>query len=450
MKNLFEFKLFKILKKPPLILCMSFLVVIFVGAFLLNLPIASNNNESMGFVNALFTSTSATCVTGLVVVNTAEFFSTFGKIVILFLIQIGGLGTMVLFSMLLVITGKKIGLKDRILIREQLNTDSLSGLVKFSKYVLEVSILIEIIGALFLSTVFISDFGLLRGIWFSIFHSISAFCNAGFDILGNSIVPYKTNYIINLTIMFLIILGGLGFGVYMDIYKHKKFSKLSTHSKMVLIMSGILLIVGTLLFLIIEYNNSSSIANFNLKDKILISAFQSTITRTAGFNSIDISKIFDSTAFVMIILMFIGGSPASTAGGLKTTTFGVLLFTTVSVIRGERDVVFMKRKISLSIVLKALAICIICLILVVLVALLLSIIEADRFNFIDILFETVSAFGTVGVTRGITPLLDDASKIILSMTMFLGRVGPTTLAIGFLGKNYSNGLKYAKGNIIVG
>ncbi len=263
-------------------------------------------------------------------------------------------------------------------------------------------------------------------------------------------MPYKTDWIINLTIMSLIILGGLGFGVYMDIYKNRKFSKLSTHSKMVLTISGILLIVGTLFFLTIEYKNSYTIADFSLKDKLLISAFQSTISRTAGFNSVDIAKTFDSTAFVMIILMFIGGSPASTAGGLKTTTFGVLLFTTLSVIRGERDVVFMKRRISLSTVLKALAICIICLTVVMFVALLLSIIEADKFRFIDILFETVSAFGTVGVTRGITPLLGDTSKMILSVAMFLGRVGPTTLAIGFLGKNYSEGLRYARGSIIVG
>lgn len=446
----FRLKISKLLQNPPLLLGISFIVVILIGTFLLNLPIASSNGESIGFVDAFFTSSSATCVTGLVVVNTAKNWTIFGHIVIIMLIQIGGLGTMVVFSIIPLILRKKIGLTQRLLLKEQLNIDSMSGIVKLSKYVIFTSFIVEFIGAIFLSVRFIPIYGFVKGIWYSIFHSISAFCNAGFDIIGNSIEMYNTDIIINLVIMLLVFLGGLGFTVYIDMYRSRKFRNFSMHTKMVLIMSFILLAFGTILFLLIEYNNVQTISNYSIKDKFLISAFQSTITRTAGFNSIPMDKIRDSSAFLMIILMFIGGSPASTAGGLKTTTLGVMMFTAFSVIRGEREAVFMKRAIPNNIIFKCMAITFICIGLVLMVALELSIFENEKFKFVDILFETVSAFGTVGLTRGITDKLGNVSKIILSFTMFLGRVGPTTLAIGLMRKKKSSNLKYAEGHVIVG
>lgn len=440
----------KLFENPPLTLAISFAVIIVLGAILLNLPVSSQNGKSVGFVNALFTSASATCVTGLTVVNTAAYWSVFGKIVIISLIQIGGLGTMVIFSMLAVILRRRIGLKQRLLIKEQLNSNSLKGLVRLVKYVISVSFFIEFIGALLLSIKFIPIYGITKGILFGIFHSISAFCNAGFDLLGNSLVPYYNDVYLNLVIMGLVIVGGLGFTVYLDVYHKKKWTKFNLHTKLVLITSAILLLVGIVFFLLIENNNIRTIGNMPFKDKLLVASFQSTIVRTAGFNSIDTSKLTDATIFLLTILMFIGGSPASTAGGIKTTTFGVLLFTSISMLKGERRTVVLKKTVPMSTILKALVIVFMCMLLVVFVAFGVQVVEKDRFEFIDVLFETVSAFATVGITRGITPELSSVSKIILTITMFLGRVGPTTLAVGFMRKKKISKLKYSEANIIVG
>ena len=440
----------KLFENPPLTLAISFAVIIVLGAILLNLPVSSQNGKSVGFVNALFTSASATCVTGLTVVNTAAYWSVFGKIVIISLIQIGGLGTMVVFSMLAVILRRRIGLKQRLLIKEQLNSNSLKGLVRLVKYVISVSFFIEFLGALLLSIKFIPIYGITKGILFGIFHSISAFCNAGFDLLGNSLVPYYNDVYLNLVIMGLVIVGGLGFTVYLDVYHKKKWTKFNLHTKLVLITSAILLLVGIVFFLLIENNNTRTIGNMPFKDKLLVASFQSTIVRTAGFNSIDTSKLTDATIFLLTILMFIGGSPASTAGGIKTTTFGVLLFTSISMLKGERRTVVLKKTVPMSTILKALVIVFMCMLLVVFVAFGVQVVEKDRFEFIDVLFETVSAFATVGITRGITPELSSVSKIILTITMFLGRVGPTTLAVGFMRKKKISMLKYSEANIIVG
>lgn len=440
----------KLFENPPLTLAISFAVIIVLGAILLNLPVSSQNGKSVGFVNALFTSASATCVTGLTVVNTAAYWSVFGKIVIISLIQIGGLGTMVVFSMLAVILRRRIGLKQRLLIKEQLNSNSLKGLVRLVKYVISVSFFIEFLGALLLSIKFIPIYGITKGILFGIFHSISAFCNAGFDLLGNSLVPYYNDVYLNLVIMGLVIVGGLGFTVYLDVYHKKKWTKFNLHTKLVLITSAILLLVGIVFFLLIENNNTRTIGNMPFKDKLLVASFQSTIVRTAGFNSIDTSKLTDATIFLLTILMFIGGSPASTAGGIKTTTFGVLLFTSISMLKGERRTVVLKKTVPMSTILKALVIVFMCMLLVVFVAFGVQVVEKDRFEFIDVLFETVSAFATVGITRGITPELSSVSKIILTITMFLGRVGPTTLAVGFMRKKKISKLKYSEANIIVG
>ena len=433
---------------PPRVLTLGFGGLILIGTILLNLPIASQTGGSIGIVDALFTSASAVCVTGLVVVNTAGFWSLFGKIVILILIQIGGLGVMTMATAGALIIGKRITLKERLVIKEQLNQQSMSGLVKLTIYVLLSSFAIEAIGAILLSFRFIPIYGLGKGIWFSIFHSISAFCNAGFDITGNSMVGFAGDISINLVISLLVILGGIGFSVFIDITKNKRLKKFNIHTKMVLTITAILLVIGMLSFLIIEFNNPNTIGNMSGKDKILASLFQSVVPRTAGFNSVDMASILDTTGFFMIILMFIGGSPGSTAGGVKTTTIGTIILTTINIIKGNRDVVIYKKRINEDIINRALAIIVVSMILIIVVAAILTITE--EFIFLDVLFETTSAFATVGLSRGITPDLSSIGKMIITLTMYAGRVGPLTMAFAFAQKNKAQKYRYAEGNIIVG
>lgn len=443
-------KLRQLMLNPPRVLALGFAGLILIGAILLNLPIASKSGESIGFINALFTSASSVCVTGLVVVNTGEYWSLFGQIVIICLIQMGGLGFMTLATLVALILGKKITLKERLIIKEQLNQETMSGLVKLTRYVIFSTLAIEGLGVFFLSTRFIPRYGFVKGLWFSIFHSISAFCNAGFDITGNSIVPFKGDIIVNLTIAFLIIIGGLGFSVYIDISRYKRFNRLSLHSKLVLMITLILIIVGMILFYLIECNNPGTLKTLSTKERILSSFFQSVVTRTAGFNSIDMSKMKDTTTFVMIILMFIGGSPGFTAGGIKTTTFGAILLTTFTVIKGGRNVVAYKKRIPQEIIYRALAIASIGLFLVTIISMILTI--SEDANFLDLLFETTSAFGTVGLSRGVTPDLSNFGKVSIMITMYLGRVGPLTMAFAFAKrqKNSIKNYRYSEGNILVG
>ena len=443
-------RLVKLELNPPRVLAMGFGGLILIGAILLNLPVASKTGESIGFLNALFTSASAVCVTGLVVVNTAEFWSLFGQIVIIILIQMGGLGFMTMATLVALILGKKITLKERLIIKEQLNQETMSGLVKLTKYVILATFLIEGIGAILLSTRFIPVYGLAKGIWFSIFHSISAFCNAGFDIIGNSMVPFVGDIVVILTISFLIIIGGLGFSVYIDISKNKKLGRLSLHSKLVLAITLILIVTGMILFYLIEWDNPATLYPLNVKDRILASFFQSVVPRTAGFNSVDISKLEDTSVFIIIILMFIGGSPGSTAGGIKTTTFGAIILTTLTVIKGNKDVVAYKKRIPQEIIYRSLAIASVGVFLVTVVSLILTL--SEDATFLDLLFETTSAFGTVGLTRGVTPNLSDFGKVLITLTMYSGRVGPLTMAFAFAKrqKNNSSSYRYSEGNILVG
>lgn len=433
---------------PPRILMLGFGSLILLGAILLNLPIATKIGESIGFIDALFTSASAVCITGLAVVNTGEYWSLFGKIVIIMLIQIGGLGVMTMATAGALIIGKKISLKERLVIKEQLNQKSMSGLVKLTKYVLLSTLAIEGIGSILLSIRFIPIYGWIKGIWFSIFHSISAFCNAGFDITGNSIVPFAGDFVINITISLLVILGGIGFTVFIDVTRNRRFKKFNLHTKVVLSITSILLVLGMLVFLIIEFNNPNTIGNMSSSEKIISSFFQSVVTRTAGFNSVDMASILDTTTFFMIILMFIGGSPGSTAGGAKTTTIATLMMTTISIIKGDRDVVIYKRTINEDIIKRSLAIVVVSMTLIIVVSTILTITE--DFIFLDVLFETTSAFATVGLSRGITPNLSSIGKFIIALTMYAGRVGSLTMAFAFANKNKAKKYRYADGNIIVG
>lgn len=446
----FKNKLKALELNPPRVLALGFAGLILLGAILLNLPIATNTGESIGFLDALFTSASSVCVTGLVVVNTGEYWSLFGQIVIICLIQMGGLGFMTMATLVALILGKKITLKERLIIKEQLNQETMSGLVKLTKYIIISTFAIEGIGAIFLSTRFIPRYGLVKGIWFSIFHAISAFCNAGFDITGNSIVPFVGDIVVNLTICFLIIFGGLGFSVYIDVSKNRRFNRFSLHTKLVLVITLILIVVSTILIYLIEWDNPGTLNSLSLKDRALASFFQAVVPRTAGFNSVNMSKLEDTTVFIMIILMFIGGSPISTAGGIKTTTFGAIFLTTISVIKGDRDVVVFNKRISQEIINRSLAILSVGIILVVVVSMVLTI--SEDAVFLDLLFETTSAFGTVGLSRGITPNLTIFGKILIILTMYSGRVGPLTMAFAFAKKQKtkSNNYRYSEGNLFVG
>jgi len=438
---------------PSHFLILWFGITILTGATLLNLPFASIDGNSIGFIDALFTSASAVCVTGLIVVNTAAHWTLFGKIVILILIQIGGLGIMTMATLIAFLLGRRITLKDRLLIREELNATTLQGIVLLTKRVLFMTIGIEAIGAVFLSFSFTKEMGMIKGIWYSIFHAVSAFCNAGFDITGNSLVDYTDDIIVNITVMLLIVLGGIGFYVFMEVLRERRFRYFSLHTKLVLITTTILIIFGAILVLVMEYNNPATLGVLNVKDKIMASFFQSVTPRTAGFNTIDTAGLKYSTSFLIIILMFIGGSPGSTAGGIKTTTTGIIIISTYRLVMGYEDIEFFKKRIDLKTVIRALSVVTIATFVVAVVTIILSITEINSgFTFHDVFFEVISAFGTVGLSRGLTPNLSNIGRIIITFTMFIGRIGPLTIAFAIAqgqDKNKGN-YRFPIGKILVG
>ncbi|WP_352417926.1 TrkH family potassium uptake protein [Proteiniborus sp.] len=436
---------------PAQILVLGFAGLIIIGGILLNLPIASVDGESIGFIDSLFTAASAVCVTGLVVVNTATYWTLFGKIVILMLIQMGGLGFMTMATLVALLIGKRITLRQRLVIQEGLNQFSLEGVVKLTKYVIMSTLIIEAIGAIILSTRFVPIYGIKSGIWHSIFHSISAFCNAGFDITGNSIVPFVGDAVVNITLALLIIIGGLGYTVYIDLTRNKEFKSNTLHTKFVLLSTAILLITGFVFILIIEYNNPKTLGNLPFIDKITASMFQAVVPRTAGFNSIDIGGLTKATSFLMIILMFIGGSPGSTAGGIKTTTFGVIILTIYSILKGKSDVDVFRKRIPYELIFRALAVLGISLFLVVFVTMILTLTESEN-SFLDLLFETTSAFATVGLTRGVTSDLSSIGRLILIFTMFTGRLGPLTLGFALAKRQDKDkgNFRYPEGKIMIG
>lgn len=433
------------------ILALGFIIVILIGGILLSLPISSANGESTNFLDALFTSTSAVCVTGLVTLDTGTHWNEFGQIVIMLLIEVGGLGFMSFATFIAVLLGKKITLRDRLLMQEAMNTFNIQGLVRMVRYVLGFTFSVQFFGALLLSTQFIPQFGFLKGVYFSIFHSISAFCNAGFDLFGgfSSVTAYSGNAVVLLTISSLIIIGGLGFTVWLELYNYRGLKKLSVHSKIVILITVVLLIGGTILMYLFEINNPQTIGNMGFGDKILNSYFASASPRTAGFNSVSTDGMTNSGKFLTIILMFIGGSPGSTAGGLKTATFGIVILTVISVIRGREDTQVFGRRFSKELVYKSFALLIIGMALVIGVSMLLSITDPNE-SFINILYEATSAFGTVGLTTGVTQRLSTAGKIIIMITMYCGRVGPMTVALAFLRNKKKQTHKYPEGKILIG
>lgn len=439
---------------PVQILAMGFAIVIFVGAILLSLPIASQSGKITPFIDCIFTSTSAVCVTGLVTVDTGTYWTYFGKTVIITLIQIGGLGFMSVATLVFFILGKRITLKERLVMQEAMNVNSLQGLVKMIKYVLIFTFSVEAMGAVLLSTQFIPDFGIIKGIYYSVFHAVSAFCNAGFDLMGDftSVTAYANNSVVILTIAALIAIGGLGFFVWVEIYNSKGVKRLSLHSRVVIYTTLVLIFGGAILMYVFEMNNAYTMQGMSPKGKILSSIFASVSPRTAGFNSIPLDKMTTAGIFLTIILMFIGGSPGSTAGGLKTTTAVLLFMTVVSVVRGREETEIFERRINKELVYKAFAIAVISMALVITVTMILSITEQKGIPFEYFLYEATSAFATVGLTLGLTTKLTFVGKIVITLTMYAGRVGLLTIILA-LAKNKSSKsgtIRYPEDKILIG
>ena len=417
---------------------LSFLVAILVGAVLLSLPISSATGQATPFVDAVFTSTTATCVTGLVVTPTVTSWSLFGQIVILLLIQVGGLGIITIMASITVLLHKRMKLADRFLIQDAFNLNTLSGLETFVKKVVFGTLIIEGIGACFYMTVFIPEFG-VKGIWISIFTSVSAFCNAGIDIIAeNSLCNYALNPIVNITTCMLIILSGIGYIVWWDVlrvFKEKRtknvtfFRSLTLHSKIAISTTVILIVVGATLILLFEYNNPDTIKDYSILEKVEVALFQSITTRTAGFATVPQENLTNASVLVCLLLMFIGGSPVGTAGGIKTVTFAVLIASAIATIKNENEVNFFGRTLPKQAVNKAAAVTCMSFAIMFISTILLS--AVTNANVIDILYETVSATATVGLTRNLTSFLNVYGKIIIIATMYLGRVGPISLAIAF-------------------
>ena len=419
-------------RRPESLLALGFLAVILVGTALLELPVATRDGRSIGLFDSLFTATSAVCVTGLVAMDTGTTFSLFGQAVLLALIQVGGLGFMVFATMILGVLGRKLSLKGRMLVRESMNGASLSDLSGLARHYLLLALGIEGAGTLLLALRFVPLFGWKYGLWMALFHAVSAFCNAGFDLFGRfaSLTAFSGDPLVLLTVAALIILGGLGFSVILETLRGRQgFRALSLHARIVLMLTPVLLIAGTGVFLLAERANPATLASQGAGGRVLNAFFQSVTLRTAGFNTIDQAALRDSSKLFGSLLMAIGASPASTGGGIKTTTVAVLFFLMRSVVRGEGEVNVSRRRLSADSARRALVVATLFVTVLVAGTLIIALIEDGRFPLADILYEASSAMGTVGVSAIGTPNLHVASRAVLLPMMFLGRVGPLTLAV---------------------
>lgn len=433
------------------IIMLSFLGMILLGSLLLALPVSSADGVPVPYLDALFTATTATCVTGLVTLPTFSTWSIFGQVVILVLIQVGGLGVITVISAFMLLLHKRVGIGERLLLQDAFNLNTLSGIVRFVKRVLFGTFLVELLGAVFYMTVFVPQFG-LRGVWISAFTAVSAFCNAGIDIIGpNSLCDYATNPVVNLVTSALIILSGIGYIVWWDVLRvgRKGFRGLTLHSKIAISTTLVLIFGGGLLIFLLEYGNPLTIGELSLFDKLQVSFFQSITTRTAGFATVPQEKLTNGSSVLCLLLMFIGGSPVGTAGGIKTVTVAVLAVSALATIRNQNDVTLFNRTISRQAVNKAVAVAAMSFaILFGSTMLLCAVTDASA---LDIVYETVSATATVGLTRNLTPYLNSAGKAVIIATMYLGRVGPISLALALnSSKKQRNLIKNPTEDISVG
>lgn len=434
------------------IISLGFLIIILTGVLLLKLPFATKSGEAADWMTAVFTATSATCVTGLVVVDTFTYWSRFGQAVILCLIQIGGLGFMSIGIFLLIFFRKRIGLRERGLMQESVSALQISGMVRIVKMIIAGTVLFEGIGALLLSIRFIPMLGIKEGVFYSVFHAVSAFCNGGFDLMGrygqySSLVMFYDDWLVNMVIMSLITIGSLGFLVWQDIRDKKlNFKKYRLHTKIVLVMTFAVLIVSSVLFMVFEWNNT--MADMTVPQRIWSSLFSSVTARTAGFNSVDTGLLTDSSKLLTIFLMFMGGSPGSTAGGIKTTTVVVVFLYLWSNMRNDTGCNIFGRRLDDEVIKRASLVFYINLFLALGAGLIICAVQ--RLDFLDILFEVISAIGTVGMTTGITRSLNMVSRGILILLMYCGRVGSMTFAMSFIEKRKNAPVKLPVEKITVG
>jgi trk system potassium uptake protein len=440
--------------------CLGFLSVILVGTLLLALPFTSTDPWAWDhLIIALFTATSAVCVTGHALVDTGTYFSTLGQAVILILVQIGGLGYMTVTTFLLLLLGRRFGLRERIALQQALDRDELQGAVQVLRSIVSATLILELTGIFLLLPSFAADHGLSRGLWLSVFHSVSAFNNAGFSLFSDNLIGYQASLPVNLVITGLIVLGGIGYEVMFEMYllgrdflaRRQSCMVFSLNFKVVVSTTLILLLGSTLAFFLVESHNPATMGDMSWQTRILASWFQAVTPRTAGFNTIDITQMTTAGLFITIALMFIGGSPGGTAGGMKTTTLRVLTSCTKAILQGKEVVILYEREIPVSLVLKAVGVVMGSLATVIVMTTMISLFDPDL-PFLSVLFDTVSAFATVGLSTGLTfdPTLSDASKLVLVVAMYIGRVGILLLMGTFIGSTKPGFVRYPQENLLVG
>lgn len=429
---------------------MTFAALILTGTLLLMLPVSNTSGQWMPFIDALFTATSATCVTGLAVVDTGRYFTRFGSTVLIILIQIGGLGIMTMTTLFSVGLGRRISIRHRLLIQESLNQEGPTGVIKMTLAIVKYTLIIEFIFGSILAAYFYGQMG-AEALYWGYWHSISAFCNAGFDLFGNfkSLVDYRENVLINVCFMLLIILGGIGFTVIGEVVRERCWRRFSLHTKLVLLINTVLVFGGGIVIWLLEMDNKATLGSMDTGHQLLAAMFQSVSARTAGFNTVDIGLLGNATLLFMMFLMFVGASPTSTGGGIKTTTFGILLASTLSLLRDKKETVLFRRRIDNALIFKSYSIFILSVLWLALAFFLLLALDTGGQPFSRVLFELFSAFGTVGLGIGITSEWNDWCKLVLIATMYVGRIGILTFGMSFFTKQ-TDRVRYPTENIIVG
>jgi trk system potassium uptake protein TrkH len=445
---------------PARVLFLGFASIILFGGFLLWLPVSAAPGKSIAFIDALFTSTSAVCVTGLIVLDTPVDFSFFGQVIIMLLIQAGGLGYMTLASIVIILLRRRVSLKDQLVLQEALNVFSMEGIVRFVKRIVVITILFEAVGALILTLRWMADFPFKKALFFGLFHSVSAFNNAGFALFSDNLMQYVGDPTVALVITSNIIIGGIGYLVLSELFERwhtgNRATYLSLHTRMALAVTAFLIIGGTVILFMFEIDNPKTLQPMSLFTRLLAAYFQAVTPRTAGFNTIDIGAMTEEAQLILIVLMFIGASPGGTGGGIKTTTFGVLVATLYAQIRGKADVVFLKRRLSLDTITKAFNVAATAFLLVITVSLFLVYLESE--SLFHVTFETTSAFGTVGLSMAkpgmvtsISALFSSLGKFLIILTMFAGRVGPITVGAAMLSLGVSEpAYRYPEDKVLIG
>ncbi|MCV3212982.1 TrkH family potassium uptake protein [Plectonema radiosum NIES-515] len=438
-------------------ICLGFLAVIAVGTILLMMPFSTSNGTWNDLIVALFTSTSAVCVTGLSVVDIGTYFSFWGQLLILVLMQIGGLGYMTATTFLLLLLGRKFNLRDKVALQQALDNRGIHGGAQLVRSIIATTLIFEITGVFLILPVFVPDYGFYQGLWLSIFHSVSAWTNGSFSLLKDSFIHYQSSVLLNLVISGLIIFGGIGYEVILEFYlwvgdrKNKKPGRFlfSLNFKVATSTALMLLMIGTIAFVLAEYKNHATFGSLSFGNKLMAAFFLSVSTRTSGFNTIDIGKMNQASLFIAIALMFIGGSPGSMAGGIKTTTLRVLTSCTKTILQGKEQVLMYRRQIPISLILKAVGVAVGSLGAVMLATILIALTDLEL-SFLQILFEVVSAFATVGLSTGITAILSAPAKLILVFTMYIGRVGVLLFISALTGDSSPSSIEYPEDNLLVG